>query len=152
MSYNSLGATLDHIHNVYIKIMQVVILLLHRAAEHDNTKLLPPEKACFDKYTPKLKDTTYGSVEYKKILKEMTPALKHHNKYNRHHPEHFADGIDGMNLIDLIEMLCDWKAASERHADGDIQRSIKINADRFGIDNQLKEILINTAADLEWHN
>jgi hypothetical protein len=37
----------------------------------------------------------------------MAPALKHHYENNRHHPEHFKNNIDDMNLIDLIEMLCD---------------------------------------------
>jgi len=45
----------------------------------------------------------------------MKPAIEHHYKNNRHHPEHFNNGIDEMNLVDLIELLCDWKAASERN-------------------------------------
>ncbi len=50
-----------------------------------------------------------------------------------------------MNLIDLVEMLCDWKAASMRHHDGNIRRSIEINGDRFGLSPQLVRILENTA-------
>jgi hypothetical protein len=50
-----------------------------------------------------------------------------------------------MNLIDLVEMLCDWKAASERHNDGNIRKSIEINASRFTISPQLVKILENTA-------
>ena len=49
-----------------------------------------------------------------------------------------------MNLVDLIEMICDWKAASERHADGDIYKSIEINQKRFGYSDELKQILKNT--------
>lgn len=52
--------------------------------------------------------------------------------------------VNGMNLIDLLEMKCDWKAASERHADGDIRRSIEINTKRFGLSDQLTQILTNT--------
>jgi hypothetical protein len=55
-----------------------------------------------------------------------------------------------MSLLDLLEMLCDWKAASERHADGDIARSLRINRERFGIDGQLAAILENTAVELQW--
>jgi hypothetical protein len=50
-----------------------------------------------------------------------------------------------MNLIDLVEMLCDWKAASERHNDGNIKKSIEINTARFGLSWQLAKILENTA-------
>jgi hypothetical protein len=50
-----------------------------------------------------------------------------------------------MDLIDLLEMFCDWKAASERHANGNIYKSIKINKQRFNISDQLEQIFINTA-------
>ena len=49
-----------------------------------------------------------------------------------------------MNLIDIVEMFCDWKAASERQLDGNLLKSIEKNADRFNMDPQLKQILINT--------
>lgn len=50
-----------------------------------------------------------------------------------------------MNLVDLVEMFCDWKAASERHNDGNIRKSIEHNAGRFKIGRQLQEILEATA-------
>ena len=54
-------------------------------------------------------------------------------------------GINGMCLIDLLEMLCDWKAATLRHKDGDLRRSIDINQKRFGYSDEMKAILHNTA-------
>ena len=74
----------------------------------------------------------------------MKPALEHHYKENRHHPEHFENGIKGMTLIDLVEMISDWKAASERHNNGDIIKSIEINQKRFGYSDDIKQILLNT--------
>jgi hypothetical protein len=53
-----------------------------------------------------------------------------------------------MNLIDLVEMLCDWYAASKRHNDGDIMKSIEINQKRFGFSDDLRQILENTVKDL----
>jgi len=41
-------------------------------------------------------------------------------------------------------MFCDWKAATMRHNDGNLLKSIEINAGRFGISDQLKQILINS--------
>lgn len=58
--------------------------------------------------------------------------------------------MDGMNLIDLLEMLCDWKAAGERQPNSSILKSIDINAERFNMSPQLKQILQNTASFLEW--
>lgn len=49
-----------------------------------------------------------------------------------------------MTLVDIIEMLADMKAASDRHDDGDIMRSIEIQKERFGISDELCNILINT--------
>jgi len=57
-------------------------------------------------------------------------------------------GVNGMTLIDLIEMLCDWKAASERHRDGCIRKSIEINTKRFTLSQQLAKILENTVSVL----
>lgn len=42
----------------------------------------------------------------------------------------------------------DWKAATERHADGDILKSLEINRVRFGISDQLAQILQNTVDEL----
>lgn len=54
-----------------------------------------------------------------------------------------------MNLVDIIEMLCDWKASGERQRDGNLLKSIEVNAQRFGCDDQLKQIFINTAKMLD---
>lgn len=59
-------------------------------------------------------------------------------------------GIRGMNLIDIVEMLADWKAATERHADGDLLKSIELNQKRFGYTDELKTILTNTARVMGW--
>lgn len=61
--------------------------------------------------------------------------------------EHQWSDIDKMNLVDLVEMLCDWKAATLRQKDGNLTTSIALNKDRFGIDAQLVGIL-NSSADL----
>lgn len=55
-----------------------------------------------------------------------------------------------MCLLDLIEMLADWKAATERHADGDLKRSIEQNANRFGYDDVMVDRLYLTAKRLGW--
>lgn len=137
--------TKEHIRQVALLIDRICQALKHRALRHDLSKLNPPELEIFEIYTEKLKDTTYGSDKYKRYLREMKPALDHHYEHNRHHPEHFFNGIIEMNLIDIVEMFCDWLAATQRHADGDITKSIKINKDRFGYGDTLEEIFHNTA-------
>ena len=137
--------TFKHIERVRNLLNACVVELIKRGELHDQTKLAPPEVAVFMEFTEKLKDVTYGSEEYKSFLTQMKPALDHHYAHNRHHPQHHKNGIDDMNLIDMVETLCDWKASSERHNNGNIRKSIEENADRFGISPQLVKILENTA-------
>lgn len=136
--------TKEHISQVQ-RLMKIVINdLAERAINHDASKLESPELEIFAKYTPRLKTSTYGSEEYKRFLKEMKVALDHHYANNSHHPEHYPNGIRGMDLLDIIEMACDWKAAAMRHDDGDIMKSIKINKKRFNMSDELTEIIKNT--------
>jgi len=136
--------TWAHIHRVGTLLNVFARRLLDRADIHDQSKLCPPEVEIFAEYGPKLKNTTYGTEEYKTYLKEMGVALAHHYEQNRHHPEHFPNGVDDMNILDIIEMFCDWIAAGERHKDGSIEKSIEINKDRFNLSPQLVRILQNT--------
>lgn len=144
IGYNSEVDTLKHIKRVSELLTNAAKELIDRANRHDESKLRSPEKELFDEYTPKLSQCTYGSEEYKGFLRELKVALDHHYANNSHHPEHYNNGVDGMNLFDLIEMFFDWKAATERHADGDILKSIDINTKRFGLSEQLKNIFTNT--------
>jgi hypothetical protein len=149
LKYDSKVDTLLHIKRVAELLTNAAAELIRRADVHDNSKLESPEKELFDEFTPKLKGCTYGSEEYKEFLKGLKVALDHHYAFNSHHPEYYGpQGIDGMNLFDLIEMFFDWKAAGERHADGNIYKSIEINRDRFGMSSQLSEIFANTALKL----
>ena len=137
--------TRKHILNVN-KFMHIIIKhLMDRADNHDKTKMESPEIELFSELTPKLAGCTYGSEEYKGFLEQLKPCLSHHYSRGRHHPEHFVNGVNDMNLIDLIEMLVDWKSATLRHADGNLLKSIEINSKRFNIDAQLTQILLNTA-------
>lgn len=144
MKYDCTEDVKKHKKQVF-NLMNILIgALQYRQKIHDDTKLLPPEKEYFDTYTPKLINLTYGSKEYDKMRKKMYPALKHHYKYNSHHPEHYKNGINDMDLVDLIEMLCDWVASTEKEKNGNISNSLKITKKRFKISNQLANIFRNT--------
>jgi len=142
--YDSKEDTEKHIQRVNELLTVFGDFLPERGKMHDQSKLGDVEKPIFDEVTPKLKELTYGSDEYKEQLKTMQKALDHHYAENRHHPEHHSDGFKGMNLVDIVEMLCDWRAATERHADGDIKKSIEINQERFGYSDDVKQIFLNT--------
>jgi hypothetical protein len=142
--YDSAAETIEHIRQVERRLNTVCVELRERGQRHDLSKLGKNEKPLFDEMTPKLKNLTYGTDEYKASLKGLGPALQHHYANNSHHPEHYPDGIAGMDLLDLIEMYCDWAAASLRTKDGDMSKSIEISIERFGIDGPLADIIRNT--------
>ena len=123
---------------------------MSRAVNHDASKFSEEEWPYFEAATEKLKGLTYGSDEYKQSLSELNPAIDHHQKHNSHHPEFYKDGVNQMSLLDLMEMLADWKAATERHEDGDLYRSLMINKERFNISDQLFDVLYVTAHRMGW--
>ena len=143
--------TQKHIEAVRKYIRFMIDKIDMRGVKHDASKLESPEVEVFAEYTPKLNSTTFGSEEYYANLEGMKSALDHHYAFNRHHPEHFANGINDMTIVDILEMFCDWKASTLRHNDGNLLKSIETNAERFKMDGQLKQILINTARMLDEH-
>lgn len=141
--------TIKHIDKVKHYTGLFTNMLTKRGINHDKSKLESPEIEVFAEHTPSLKDSEYGQQSYTNNLEQMKPALEHHYANNRHHPEHFKDGINDMNLVDIVEMFCDWKAASQRQKNGNLLKSIEINASRFKCSPQLKRILENTAKLLD---
>lgn len=137
--------TLKHIEQVMALLSVVQHDLSKRMFTHDRSKLVSPELEMFEEVTDDLSRLTYGSDEYRAQLGRMREGpLAHHYAMNRHHPEHFPNGIEGMNLMDVIEMICDWVAATQRHKDGSVEKSLEINEGRFGIEPQLMQVIRNT--------
>lgn len=142
-------STWTHIHQIQ-KLLNIVIKeLMRRQLEHDQSKLRPPEVEAFTRMTPILKHLEYGSSKYKESIKQLGPAIDHHYSIYRHHPEHFKNGIDDMNLIDILEMVIDWRAATVRGKNGDIYKSIEIQRDKLKINDQLFNVILNTVDYLE---
>ncbi len=141
--------TRKHIATVSRVIHFVVKELLDRADRHDQSKLETPEVEEFAKHNHKLAGTTYGSKDSKDNREALKPALDHHYAKNDHHPEHFKHGVSDMDLVQLIELFCDWKASSLRHHDGNLRKSIEVNAERYRLDPQLIRIFENTAVLLD---
>lgn len=139
--------TQNHVIDVN-KVLQVIISeLSKRGKYHDYSKFSDEEWPIFQRVLDKQETAKFGTPEYEEVKKELAPALNNHYKENRHHPEHFIDGIHGMNLVDLLEMLADWSAATKRHKDDNILNSIEFNSKKYEISDQLKTILINTVND-----
>lgn len=142
--------TAKHIRRVQELMGEALVNLQRRAVDHDTSKWSPEEWPYFAEATSRLRGLTYGSPEYRASLDSIRPGVEHHQKSNTHHPEYYADGVEGMTLMDLLEMLADWKAAGERHADGSLSRSLEVNATRFDMPPQIVRLLRQTAFELGW--
>jgi hypothetical protein len=142
--------TIDHIAKVQRNLLHVICMLADRSREHDASKLEEPELSGYESLRIRLADVEYGTDEYKAALQECRDTIAHHYAHNRHHPEHWQLGITDMSILDIIEMLADWKAAGERTKNGNLGHSIQVNVSRFSISEQLHAILINTAKELGW--
>ncbi|MFC1431555.1 DUF5662 family protein [Streptacidiphilus sp. N1-3] len=148
--FDSTADTLRHSLRVADLMGGPIKELIDRSVRHDLSKTREPELSTYDRFAPGLREAAYGTEEHSALVGAMAEGLRHHYAHNRHHPEHFPDGINGMTLVDLIEMLADWKAATERGQDGDLARSLQVNRERFGITAQLMAILSNTARHYQW--
>lgn len=140
---NAIKTILKHGNAVGSLMLYFAYKLIDRATKHDHSKLTEPELSGFNEYFKLIKRVEFDSDEYYKIRKQFDDICQLHYKRNRHHPEHFPNGINDMNLIDIIEMICDWKVASE-HYGGNIDSSFIIQKTRLKMTIQLAQIIKNT--------
>lgn len=135
--------TIKHIEQVQGFMNMVIGTLRQRALDHDHSKFEEPERSAYAVTIPKLAGLSYGTEEHKDVLRQMKPAIRHHYQANKHHPE-YHNGVAGMDLVDIVEMVADWKAASLRGGD-DFTKALEISLARFEIDDQLSSVIKNTA-------
>jgi len=132
----------DHRTKVVNHIGSIISELTDRSATHDIDK----EDSDLDRYAEyrnKVQQVEYGTPEYKKICDEYGDLHRKHYKTARHHPEHYSNGVSGMNLVDVTEMVCDWCAAAERNNE-DIVDDINKSLNRFNMSDDLKAVIKNT--------
>lgn len=144
--------TYKHIKRVNELLGEAAKELIRRGNVHDASKFSPEELGPLEEMQ-KVVDTEgqvpYGSEEYKKRTAVLKPMIEHHYSLNSHHPEHYPNGIEGMNIFDVIEMVFDWKAASERGEESTV--NLTFSKERYNISDQLFSIIENTYQDLGYN-
>ena len=143
MSVDYVESVLSHKEQVARLLAEVSGALCMRAAQHDDSKFSDEEAAAYAEALTRLNAAPYGSPEYILACERIRPAIEHHYRVNRHHPEHFPNGVSDMNLVDLVEMTCDWIAAAKRSG-GDVVEALQVNRKRFGLSDQLYRIILQT--------
>ncbi len=117
---------------------EFIEILIKRLHEHDRSKYESPEIEALTL----IREMKYGTPEYLAVC--QSDGIKHHYKANSHHPEHFDNGIDGMNIFDLIEYLIDCTAAARRRSG--VNPDFRKMQERHKISEQLVSILNNSVA------
>lgn len=135
--------TRRHIHRVQQLMYRFVHTLLNRCENHDRSKLEEPEKSGFEAMDAE-PYYEYGTPEYYDKLERYKDVLEHHYKHNSHHPEHYAGFISEMDLVDLLEMLCDWASRRKGLSVIETISLIEQQTARFGFPPMLASIMLNT--------
>lgn len=134
---------------------RLISKLEERSIIHDVSKFQEDEFDGFVEADEMQLYKEYGSSDYHKKLKE-NKGIALHLKRNTHHPEYYEDdaegvtglnGIDKMSFLDIVEMVIDWKSASETYG-SDFMASIDYSFERFKCSEQQKWLIKMIAKDL----
>jgi len=145
MSYDARLDSLLHIKKVSTNINEIAIEVIKRSIKHDESKFESPEREELDKVVPIIKQGK-DAPNYKQAKLGAESLMKVHKSKNSHHPEFYKNGIDGMNLLDIIEYLSDMKAESKDN----LEEILLKNSKKYNWSEQLLNIMKNTAKILEW--
>lgn len=117
---------------------ELAILLMKRAAIHDNSKFQPDELDSL----AQLMGTNNGMTDPNYVLTTSDRRLiESHWKHNRHHPE-FYKSSDEMQEIDIIEMVCDWAARSLQFKTHLMDFVTTRQENRFHFSNDIYEVVL----------
>ncbi len=117
--------------------------LIFRANHHDDSKLKEPEYHLWKAMDSEPR-FPYGSEEYDDKMRRYKKAFTLHYAANRHHPEHFMNGISDMTLVDLIEMICDWLSYYDNIRVTEAIDMIDLQSKRFDIPEEVQFMIANT--------
>lgn len=141
--------TRRHMQRVSALLNGAATVILARASLHDRSKLEAVEMEPLQRLQDHVAvhgQAPFGTPDYAAQAAILGDMLAHHYANNSHHPEHYPDGVAGMDLFDLIEMFFDWKAASERG--GEPAMNLSFTTEKYQISPMLEAILRNTATRL----
>lgn len=134
---------LKHKEKVRRRLLFLSEELKKRAECHDDSKLKDPEIKYLIEMDKEPK-YEYNTPEYFNKMKRWQKFFNHHYDNNRHHPDHFRNGILDMTLTDICEYLVDIISYYDEMHVHDAMDTVEKQQGRFGLDNQLSQILVNT--------
>lgn len=120
-------------------------VLNKRGLKHDNSKLESPEYQGWVKMDNEPR-YDYGTKEYDDKIERYKWLLKDHYSKNRHHPEYWDINKEdkSKDLIDIIEMLCDWLGYRDQISYKEASDLVKKQTKRYGFSEELSDLILNT--------
>ena len=137
-----------HIRGVQAWMGHVATLWNNRLVGHDQSKYSTPESALI-REKARLDSLPFDTSEYHEALAQIKSAVQAHYEANTHHPEHYPNGVLDMSLLDLMEMICDWRVAAEMNGT-ELMQSFDKCVERFNIPPDLRAVLLNTYKEVNW--
>jgi len=134
----ALATIVAHRDHVRLNMLALTNELERRALQHDLSKLSPTELEGFVRINRAAREHPYGSEEYRASMdaeKGPSGCITHHYERNSHHPEFFASPKD-MGFLDIIEMVLDWKAASDTYGSMTLRGSLPHHRARFDFSDE----------------
>jgi hypothetical protein len=138
---------IDHKEKVGKNLLKIQTEIGRRMYSHDNDKIANDTIfEVYEQYNSKLRNEKYDSPEFLKYAKIMRPAVQLHTSKNRHHFYDKSNQIknEEVDLIDLIEVLCDWIGATERNPNIDFKEALEYNFEKYNIPKEWRIIMLNT--------
>ena len=132
-----------HISRVQGWINKFSSILLSRGINHDKSKLEEPELSMWKEMDQEPR-YAYGTPEYQEKINKYKKVFDLHYRHNRHHPEHWSGFYYEMDLIDVIEMLCDWLGYKEDITLEEAEKLIRQQCDRYHFSDTMQSLLYNT--------
>lgn len=135
-----------HINRVRKWMSAFIAALENRSATHDQSKLEENEILGWIQMDQEPR-YDYGTLEYTSKKERYSWLFDKHYAANRHHPEYFEihkNKEAEMDLIDLIEMICDWVSYKDDIRYTEASKLVEVQCDRFGFSEELKQLMINT--------
>jgi hypothetical protein len=139
-----LERNIKHRYYVSFFLMKLIEDLFLRSNVHDVSKHSDEEFEGFRKSIYYLKGPWGQENRPPEILEQLNESLQIHYKRNDHHPEHFENGMEDMDLVQLLELIADWRAAMIGQDNHDIDETIATGQERFGYPDFMAKILKNT--------
>lgn len=121
----------QHLAHVRAGLQKINHDLERRALLHDLSKFGSEEFPGFCEINAG-RETEWGSDEHRAQQRREKTTIEAHYRANSHHPEHHAP--QSMGFLDLIEMVCDWRAAYLAYGNGGMtwEENVRSQQERYG--------------------